>query len=138
MKFCLALLPMLAFSTVAHAGVFECDMTKKSRYGWISDKIYLEYEENSKSARIYDAYTHHYFDKKPLDAKVKRATDKAVVFSWELRDIETDSGKPSGRVKYTANIERATGRVHVNVLLLSYDNTSFGNGTCKYDAKRRF
>ena len=69
---------------------------------------------------------------------MKRVSDKTVVIGWEMRGIRTSSGNPSGRVSYSANIEPQNGAINVNVLLLSYDNNSYGKGTCKYDAKRRF
>lgn len=138
MKRILFALPMMALSTLVNAGVYECDMTKKSRYGWISEKIFIEFDEKARSAQVFDAYTYAYYDKKPVSAKVKRVSDKTVVIGWEMRGIRTSSGNPSGRVSYSANIDRRTGGINVNVLLLSYDNNSYGKGTCKYDAKRRF
>ena len=51
MKRILFALPMMALSTLVNAGVYECDMTKKSRYGWISEKIFIEFDEKARSAQ---------------------------------------------------------------------------------------
>ena len=111
--------------------IYECDRTKMDLAGGISDKFYFEVDEKNNTARVLDYYTSNFSDG-PVVVETFQNQEKRYRFKWTVRNVPTsDSGDVISRVQYTANLYKHTMKLRVDAILSQYDNSPWGEGTCK-------
>jgi hypothetical protein len=114
----------------AQAKVLDCKINADSPEagGWVTERYYFEFEENSDTGSVYDAVTEQ-FEKGTVPAKVVISKGKKVTFSWQ---VITKS--PTGQLTkmiYRAALFLADDSMTIRAAPGGYDNAFEAVGKCE-------
>lgn len=124
---------VFAIFTAASAGAsgyfYDCDVGKQSfETNWISQKMAIIVEANGQVS-VLDEVALVFNNGVPFPARVTRSTDSRLVVSWVLRDSEDIRGNIIPRTRYSATVNKRTGRVTVIAKPEGYLRMT-GRGNC--------
>jgi hypothetical protein len=121
----------IALAPAAEAAtIYECKITRVAPSGWVSELMFFSVDENGQTATAYDYFIDQAYDN-PIPVKLTLPNSNSLKFNWELQGLKSgNGGQDAGRIAYRATINKSTRKIRVGVTLLSYDNSSNGEGTC--------
>lgn len=132
-----ALIAIIGLTGMAAADqTYECKLKAHSRYGWIAPVLLLAFDENSKSAVVYDGMIKEVVGE-PIPAKFTRRDQKSVKLNWVVRGVPLSNRRQKVTAEYSAILWTNTGRISVTVYLSGMDmDPPRGTGTCKLVKKK--
>lgn len=119
----------LASTLVAQAAVYECEMTNRSRDGWITAKSWVEISDDSTEVQMYDGHIASVVGKKSMPVQFKRRGENKFMVRYTLEDLAGSQGGTT--VDYRATFDRAALKIRYQAFVRGYDNNTNGSGTCK-------
>ena len=119
----------LASTLVAQAAVYECEMTNRSRDGWVAPKSWIEISENDTKVKMYDGAIATQTGKKSMPVQFKRRGENKFLVKYKLEDMKGSQGATT--IEYHVSFDRAALTMRYRAYVHGYDNNTFGSGTCK-------
>lgn len=126
-----ALLFLNSFSVAAAGGaeVLICDLDRGKPTTYIRETVVIALEEGSKSAIVADDTVMHYM-KRPVRAAVKNKRGKLQI-TWEVRNVTNAAHQKTFRMRYMAELNPKTGKIHFSIRPQGYATNMTSLGTCK-------
>lgn len=113
--------------------VYECEITRPSRYGWVGGNIFFGISEKKKEAAVLDGIILK-VQEDPVIAKLEVEPGRYTI-RWQVKGLSTTSPSSSiSTVDFTAIILRKIDKLVLNVKVPGYDNYERGEGVCKKQA----
>ncbi|MEP2641752.1 hypothetical protein [Roseobacter sp.] len=126
MSLCL-LAPVPGFA--AQGVLYDCDITEAKRTGgWIGDKIAIVHFDDG-TATVSDSFVLA-VNSGPIQAKVKRNTDRKLVVTWTIEGYETSGNQYVPYFDFRATIKK-DGAITVYAQPDGYHNRFSGSGMCR-------
>lgn len=116
-------------ASIVTAETWRCQMRHVDTTGWISHRLEVQVAGND-TVQVLDsaiAEMHGH----PIVGTLKENKGLRLQVDWITRNLPTRSGLVVSRPRYSAFINRETGRVSVSALLAVGDMIPKGSGRCK-------
>lgn len=125
----------MAFVGVAAAGqVYDCQVTPRSKDGWISPRLIIDLDEKAGTAVVADGIIMGVV-KKPVAAQMFRRGKGSVRLNWEVKGIPVGNVNTQENAQYKAILNTAKKTVTVRAVLSYFDNQPDGWGKCTVTQK---
>ncbi|KIC37270.1 hypothetical protein [Leisingera sp. ANG-M7] len=116
----------LAGQTAFAETVYDCEIKVFTNNGWIAPRVIVMWNEEDKSARVYDRYVHKLVGE-PLQVKVEQRNEVSYNLDWRVDDIPVSNARMSMDGLYAAVLN-----VQKNTLSVRNVRTGArGRGKCK-------
>jgi hypothetical protein len=108
--------------------VFDCTLRATTRGSWVGDRAIFWIDVEQGKARVLDGVVDHVFGE-AIPADLEDRGNGKYAISWVVKEAPGQKGVT--RVNYSAFLKTNSGKVTINALLPTYDNTSSGRGKCR-------
>ncbi|NSY36781.1 hypothetical protein [Leisingera sp. ANG59] len=106
--------------------VYDCEIKVFTNNGWIAPRVIVMWNEEDKSARVYDHYVHKLVGE-PLQVKVEPRNEVSYDLDWRVNDIPVSNARMTMDGLYAAVLN-----VQKNTLSIRNVRTGArGRGKCK-------
>jgi len=109
--------------------IYDCSLRANDQFGWVGDRAIFWLDPQKGTAQVLDAVGNH-VNGGPGPATLDIRSNGNYVIKWGYEKVPAARGSVV-RVKYTAVMRPKQGRVRIDAVLPSADNTSSGSGKCK-------
>ncbi|NDW47690.1 hypothetical protein [Ruegeria sp. PrR005] len=125
----------LMFAGAAAAGqVYDCQVTPKSRDGWIAPRLIIDLDEALGTAVVADGLIMEVI-KKPVQAQLSKRGKGSVRLNWEVKGIPVGNVNTQENAQYKAILNTEKKTVTVRAVLSYFDNQPDGWGKCTVTSK---
>lgn len=122
-------------SGAAWAGqVYDCQVTPRSKDGWISPRLIIDLDESLGTAVVADGIIMGVV-KKPVAAQMSRRGKGSVRLNWEVKGIPVGNVNTQENAQYKAILNTEKKTVTVRAVLSYFDNQPDGWGKCTVTSK---
>lgn len=106
--------------------VYDCEIKVFTNNGWIAPRVLVMWDNEEKSARVYDRYIHRQVGE-PLQVKVEQRNEVSYDLDWRVKDIPVSNARMTMDGLYAAVLN-----VQKNTLSVRNVRTGArGRGKCK-------
>lgn len=112
--------------------VYKCDLKKNSPYGGIPSELYIQINDNEKTAFVMDSFIKQYMVE-PTKADLSIVNSSNYELNWTVPNIRYSNSKHTTNAQFNARWNRPTGRMNMTVYLSGGTDMPppTGSGMCK-------
>lgn len=126
--FFLAATVLGAATAKAEYTILQCKVQNTELGRWIAPEVVIAYSPESKKAIVSDPVI-MYFNKRPLEAKVKDRKSKISVY-WRVKNVSDAAAQSLPSMEYSATIFKGSPKFTISARPQGRPQTFSGRGTC--------
>ena len=124
----LAILFFALFTGPALTQVYDCQITKKDRFGFAQGRMIFILDQSRRTGSVFNHVTRS-VSEKPVSAQVSGGKNGRWRFRWSVSNIPGRNATLSAT--YRAMLNTQNGKLTVGGIVRGYDNDIDAFGTCK-------
>lgn len=121
-----------ALTNTAMAGltIYDCaPYNIEKQYGWISERIIVFVDDETKTASVLDGYIHHVHNE-PIPVSYSELKNGKFRVKWSVSGIPV-RGNAKGSASWSATVSPSKAEMQVRATVDGYDNRPRGHGKCE-------
>ncbi len=114
----------------AHASAYECDFPINAAHrGWVASRVVMVFDSKAGTGQVIDDLVNYQYGK-PIDLTSLKVAEDRVDAVWNVNSKGSTAVRVN--VRSSLQIDRATNKAHLDVLIRGYGQIFSSRGTCKY------
>ncbi|MEW2913420.1 hypothetical protein [Leisingera sp. JC11] len=110
--------------------VYDCEIKVFTNNGWIAPRVIVMWDDEKKSARVYDGFIHELVGE-PIPAKVERRNEISYNLGWRVNNIPVSNARMSLDGLYTGVLNMKQNTLSIRGVITGVANQPRGRGKCK-------
>ncbi|MDA7963336.1 hypothetical protein [Ruegeria sp.] len=130
LSFATGLFFALTNTAMADLTIYDCTPYNiEKQYGWISERIIVIVDEETKSASVLDGYI-QYVHKEPIAVSYSELKNGKFRVQWSVSGIPV-RGNAKGSASWSATVSPSKAEMQVRATVAGFDNRPRGHGKCE-------